>query len=194
MNLKTLQPKSAVPAVAGAVLLLAAAFPAVAQPTNGTNFALFQVISQRNIFDPNRYPYTTQTGHRRTVSRSVPTFSLVGTMDYRRGRFAFFDGTDSDYRRVLSTNDVIAGYKIAEITLAGVRLESTNKPVELKIGAQMRLESGEWQLIESGEWTAAATTNETPTADASPTTSAGASGQSDDVLKKLMQQREQELK
>ena len=73
-------------------------------------------------------------------------------MSNRKGMLAFFDGNDSDYRKVLSPDGVIAGYKVVEITLRGVKLESAGKPVAMKVGAQMRQESkGEWQLAEPGE-------------------------------------------
>ena len=140
-----------------------------------------------------------RAGRKRSISKSAPSFSLVGTMNYRNGMIAFFDGNDSDYRKVLSPDGVIAGYKVVEITLRGVKLEAAGKPVEMKVGAQMRQESkGEWQLAGSGELPAiaatatneAAATDETPAASAAPSSA----DEPNDVLKKLMQQREQELK
>jgi hypothetical protein len=110
---------------------------------------------------------------------------------------AFFDGNDSDYRKVLSPNGDIAGYKVVEITLRGVKLEAAGKPVAMKVGAQMRqADKGEWQLAESGELPAATTGNEAPATDETPAAgpASGAGSEPNDVLKKLMQQREQELK
>jgi hypothetical protein len=131
---------------------------------------------------------------RRTANNRTPAFSLVGTMTYKKGMLAFFDGTDSDYRKVLGLNGVINGYTVAEITLHGVRLESAGKSVEMKVGAHMRQEGkGEWQLAESGELPASAAEAGPATPDASPP-SADSSSEGNDVLKKLMQQREQELK
>jgi len=182
-----------------AFLTLANSLPAAAQLTNapaaGTDYSNFRLIAERNIFDPNRLPHETRS-NRRSPSRSVPAFYFVGTMDYRRGRFAFFDGTDSDYRRALSTNDVIAGYTVREISLASVKLQSTNKPVELKIGSQLRLEGGAWQLI-SNEELPSAPAADTATADNSAVAAAPAAdsgGEPNDVLKQLMQKREQEMK
>jgi hypothetical protein len=169
---------------------------AAAQQTNapaGTNYSSFQIIAERNIFDPNRHPRTSRS-NRRTTSRSATTFSLVGTMSYKNGMLAFFDGTDSDHRKVLTQNGVIAGYKVVEITLHGVKLESAGKPVEMKVGAQMRQESkGEWQLAGPGELPASTAENEVTASNETPP-SAGSSSEGNDVLKKLMQQREQELK
>jgi hypothetical protein len=180
-------------------LALTSVFIAAAQTTNAPaaiNYSSFQIVLERNIFDPNRYAHTTHSrGH--SVSKSAPYFSLVGTLSSRNGMLAFFDGNDSDYRKVLSLDGNIAGYKVAEITLRGVKLASTNKPVELKVGAQMRQAGkGEWQLAESSEWPATTTGNETPATDETPAASpaSGSASEPNDVLKKLMQQREQELK
>jgi hypothetical protein len=180
-------------------VLLANGRPAAAQTTNApaaTNYSSFQIIVDRNIFDPNRYAHASHS-RGRSVSKSAPYFSLVGTLSSRNGMLAFFDGNDSDYRKVLSPDGVIAGYKVAEITLHGVKLTSTNKPVVMQVGAQMRQEGkGEWQLAESGELPATTAGNETPATDEAPAASTAPSSadEPNDVLKKLMQQREQELK
>jgi hypothetical protein len=187
-------------AVLGA--LLAGGRPATAQTTNApaatnaTNYSSFQIIAERNIFDPNRYAHTSRSRGRPT-SPSVPHFSLVGTMSSRQGMLAFFDGNDSDYRKVLSPDGTIAGNKVVEITLHGVKLEAAGKQVTMKVGAQMRQAvKGEWQLADSGELPAAAAGNETPTTDESSAAGAasGSASEPNDILKKLMQQREQELK
>jgi hypothetical protein len=193
---------TAVLAVLGA--LLAIGQPAAAQTinapaaTNATDYSSFQIIVERNIFDPNRYAHTARR-RGRAISRSAPSFSLVGTMNYRNGMIAFFDGNDPDYRKVLSPDGAIAGYKVVEITQRGVKLEAAGKPVEMKVGAQMRQESkGEWQLSGSGDLPATATTaaNEAPATDETPAASTAPSSadEPNDILKKLMQQREQELK
>ena len=179
--------------------LLANGRPAAAQTTNApatTNYSSFQIIVERNIFDPNRYAHTSHS-RGRTISPSAPYFSLVGTLSSRNGMLAFFDGNDSDYRKVLSPDGVIAGYKVVEITLRGAKLEAAGKPVVMKVGAQMRQEGkGEWQLAGSGELPAATAGTEAPATDETPAASpaSGSASEPNDVLKKLMQQREQELK
>ena len=179
-------------------LALANGFFAIAQQTNtpaGTDYSAFRIIAERNIFDTNRHPHTTRSV-RRTANTRTPAFSLAGTMTYRRGMIAFFDGTDSDYRKVIAQNGVIAGYKVVEITLHGVKLESSGKTVEMKVGAQMRQEGGAWQLAESGGLPAATIANEAPVTSVTPASgpASGSESEPNDVLKKLMQQREQELK
>jgi hypothetical protein len=188
-------------------LALANGFPAGAQ-SNGvpgpTDFASFnRFITERNIFDPNRSPRSSTGGpsYHPAVSRSAPAFTLVGTMNYHKGMFAFFDGNSSDLRKVLyqSDSNSIAGYTVAEITVTGVKLQSADKKktVPMKIGEMMRQVGSNWQL--AGQSDLAATTADrtapeaagsTPDAGPAPT-SAGAPN---DILKKLMEQREKELK
>jgi hypothetical protein len=168
-----------------------------AEPSATADFSAFQIIAQRNIFDPDRYPHASGVPQRHSTSRAAPSFSLVGTMSYRKGMFAFFDGTSSDYRKALSEGGTIAGYTVTKITLDGVQLQAAGKKVEMKVGGRMRQESeGVWQLGAQGESPATGVESEDSTAAADETSASAApsSGEPNDVLKKLMQQREQELK
>jgi hypothetical protein len=161
------------------------------------DFASFQIIAQRNIFDPDRYPRMNGVSRRRSTSRAVPAFSLAGTMSYRKGMFAFFDGTSSDYRKVLPAGGTIAGYTVTKITLDGVQLQAAGEKVELKVGGQMQQESeGVWQLGAPGKLPETGIEGEdsTPASDETSAPDAPSGSEPDDVLKKLMQQREQELK
>ena len=81
--------------------------------------------------------------------------------------------------------------RIGEITADHVKLEADGKQVELSVGLQMKKQDeGEWQLAGRADSLAAA-----PSATASDGKSGNSSGgEENDVLKKLMQQREQELK
>jgi hypothetical protein len=73
-------------------------------------------------------------------------------MKYEKGLFAFFDGTRSDYRKVLKQDDTIAGFKITSIEPSHVKLASATNEVELAVGKQLRREEeGEWRLSERPE-------------------------------------------
>jgi hypothetical protein len=122
-------------------------------------------------------------------------------MSYEKGMFAFFDGNNSDLRKVLYSSDTngIAGYTVAEITLTEVKLQSADKKqtVQMKIGEMMRQEGTEWLPAGRGELATSTTESPASTAESfgSDAGSAPASAsEPNDVLKKLMQQREQELK
>src|SRR5262245_49763727 len=70
-------------------------------PAAGLTLDAFRLIADRNIFNPNRSGRTPEREYtRREPERRVRTESLalVGTMSYDHGLFAFFDGSNSDYR------------------------------------------------------------------------------------------------
>ena len=158
--------------------------------SNATDFSSFQVIVQRNIFDPNRYPHN--PGYR-PESRGAPTFSLAGTMSYRKGMFAFFSGTSSDYQKALQEGGTIAGYTVGKITFDGVQLQNAGKQVDMKVGAAMRQEGGGWELNQPGAWDAGASAD-SGNQGTNATSPAGlpSSSEPNDVLKRLMERREQE--
>jgi hypothetical protein len=137
-------------------LVMAQGILADAQPTNAsarTDYSSFsRFIAERNIFNPSRYAHTEP--YRRTTrpnTRRRPSFSLAGLMSYGEGEtpgiYAFFDGTSSDYRKVLTRDGMIAVFKIAAINEDSVTLLlDTNKTV-MQIGMQMRDEGGgHWVL------------------------------------------------
>lgn len=189
-------------------------------PTDYGRFSSF--ITERNIFNPNRYAINSSTPRPyrpQPVPRNAPTFTLVGTMSYEKGMFAFFDGNQSNLRKVLYQSDSnnIAGFTLAEITLAGVKLQAADKKqtVELKIGQGMQQQGGSWQLAMQGGYSGGGNSgfgdfggrrgfgstsydeSAAPAADSSsPDASAAPSPalEGNDILKKLMQQRQQELK
>lgn len=144
MNLKALPPKLVVAAIISAVGLSAAAFSAAVQTAGGTDFTPFQLIGQRNIFDPNRVPHV-RSGYSRSAPRIVDSFSFVGTMSYAKGTFAFFDGTSPDFRKVLELDGSIADFKVAVITPKSVTLLSGTNESILPLGTQMRRDDdGHW--------------------------------------------------
>jgi hypothetical protein len=187
----------------GALLALPRSM-AAAQDTNapsGTDFQSFRMISERNIFNANRS---------RARSRScaperppkIDSFTLVGTITYEKGTFAFFEGSSSAFKKVAKCNETIAGYKVAEIGVNHVRLEADGKQLELPVGMQMRREDeGEWQRVARSESSSSTSSNrsggssENRAASASKEAgSSAASGDESEILKRLLQKREEELK
>jgi len=164
-----------------------------AQSTNAPghlDYQAFKIITERNIFDPNR---SSPSGGRKESRRPtrVESFALVGTLSYQKGSFAFFDGSGPSYRQALKCGDTIAGYKIAEISADRVRLAGTRQQLELGVGMQMKKEDeGEWQMAGRTESFAGSL----PATAADDKTVSAGGGEESDVLKKLMQKREQELK
>ena len=179
----------------GAMLVFTAAIERGlgAAETNSTarvDYQSFRIISERNIFNANRSPRSARSPRTRS-DRPVRTesFALVGTMSYEKGRFAFFEGSSSQYQIVCKPADTIAGYKVADIAPNYVKLESNGKAIEMRVGMQMKRQ-------EEGEWLLGARTEPTATSNASPTSAeqpgGSSAGDESDVVKRLMQKRQQE--
>jgi hypothetical protein len=153
------------------------------------DYTSFRIVSDRNIFNASR---SRSRGGRSNQETRKPTrvdsFALVGTIDYEKGPHAFFDGSSSEFRKVLKPQGTIAGYKVTDIAQNSVKLVAGDKKIELLVGMQMRREDeGEWKLAARGEsFSSRSTGASAGTADGAP------SGPMGDVLARLMQQRDQE--
>jgi hypothetical protein len=131
---------------------MAGSRPPVPGPNDYTQFAQF--ITVRNIFNPQRYEIHVGEIVQPPTQRYAPTFTLVGTMNYEKGMFAFFDGNESDLRKVLYTSDTngIAGYVLTNISSASVVLLAPDKQetVQMKLGDSMQKVGTTWRLAMAG--------------------------------------------
>jgi hypothetical protein len=153
----------------------------------------FNIIERNNIFDPNRRPPPPR-GQTRTRT-PLEAFALTGTMSYEKGRFAFFNGTSSAYDKVLAVGGNIAGYTVKEITSTNVTLAANGKDFKMPVGRQVRKQNGNWQMGRPVEITNDETNSEE--AEATGNSSAapvGANAQMNEILKRLMEAKAQELK
>jgi len=158
--------------------------------TNRLDYSAFKVIVDRNIFDPNRFPLRQGA---RPRPKSVDSVTLVGTMTYEKGTFAFFDGTTADYKKALKLNDVIAGYKVTNIAPNGVQLATGTNAVDLRVGMQLRREEdGPWlPSSQAGSYAAKSASTSTNTLTSASPDAASGDAESD-IIKKLKQKRAQE--
>ena len=185
----------AAPAGAPAAKLPAAAPRDDSAVTPTAAFDAFAVIGDRNIFNPNR------TGRReRSTTERLPrvdTITLVGTMNYEKGLFAFFDSSDPAYRKALHVGDSVAVFKVTAIAANSVALERDGKPVTLAVGQQFRRpEGGDWTLVgeDIARAEAAAAAKAASAAAVDPTAAPVIPADADDVVKKMMERRQKELK
>lgn len=177
-------------AVACAGLRLAAAetrAPATA------SFEAFRLIGDRNIFDPTRAPRSARTAD--DVPRG-DTLALVGTMHYAKGVFAFFDGSAPAFRKALREGETVADFTVTRIDQRGVELTRNAQKLPLLIGQQLQRPAG-------GDWAATAVETPRESAPAPAATDGAAPASADstppppgasDVLKRLMEQRQKQLK
>jgi hypothetical protein len=109
----------------------------------------FRLVTERNIFNANRSGGQVRLASRRPAR--VDSFTLVGTMAYEKGAFAFFEGSSSEFTKALKADGVIAGHKLVDIYTDSVKLEADGKEIELAVGSQMRREDqGAWHESEAG--------------------------------------------
>lgn len=144
--------KSAAPATAPAPAPTKVGAPAPA-PTrtaapapSAVTVDTFRIISDRNIFNANR------SGRRDRSSEDsqarVDLVSFVGTIQYAKGYFALFDGSQSSFRKGFRAGESVGEFKIAKVSADRVELERDGKATSLSIGQQLRrAEGGDWTVI-----------------------------------------------
>jgi hypothetical protein len=148
---------------------------------SAADFADFRFIGESNIFDPNRVGRNPNEA----PPPAIDTISLVGTMEYEKGLFAFFDSPDGTYRKALHVGDAIVQFTVTRITPSGVELMRDSQRTSLAIGRQLyRPKGGQWTV------TAAPRIDRPPAASTAPAIPADAS----DTLRRLMEQRQKQLR
>lgn len=147
-------------AAAVMLALAAGATPGLAAAATNSNarpsqdYAQFQIIPERNIFNPNRRARSAGPTERRETRRAarVEYVTLLGTMSYGKGPFAFFEGSSSELKKVAQPGDKIAGYGVAAIELKRVMLNAGTNWIELPVGKQLRREDqGPWRVADAPE-------------------------------------------
>jgi hypothetical protein len=209
--------------LAAALALWAAAatwLPAQETATSADDgFEAFSLIFERNIFNPDRSPRGNEELPEpfETQSQPVETESLVllGTISYEKGSFGFFGGSRSEYRKTVPVDATIAGFQVTRVGPQSVRLESDGHVLELPVGRQIsrKADEEEWKIMDRTD--AFAQNARSPGSSRSHgesfrdengsrsreenRRSSGDGGEKEagvdelDILKRLMQQREQEL-
>jgi hypothetical protein len=177
------------------------------QPTVLDSKALARRVAERNIFDPDRQPRT--RGESRPIPKPVvavaadaPEMGLVGVMTFQKGTFAFFDGNAAEYRKTLQLQALIAGHTVTAITPQSVTLSESNGPtVLLKVGQRLRKDAeGVWKLAAGGTGEAFTRSSGSVGAGSGAASSSSATSTtedppgSDEILKRLLKKREQEMK
>ena len=118
------------------------------------DFSAFRIISDRNIFNSRRSAgyVRSQTN---STTRSAPKlefFALSGTMNYEeKGPIAFFEGSSSEYRKVVKPNEKIAQFTVTDIEPTQVKLVSPTNQLILRVGMQLNHQDGSWQISERNE-------------------------------------------
>ncbi|HEY4249462.1 MAG TPA: hypothetical protein VGM64_21750 [Lacunisphaera sp.] len=167
-----------------------AATPAAAAPVKATNapvtFDSFRLLTERNIFNPNRVGRTIAGPAAQPRGDEI---RLVGALDSTEGLFAFFDSPESTYRQTLHEGGAIAGFTVKHIGADRVELTRSAGPITLRIGQLLHRPVG-------GDWSVDASEIIPPTettASAAPAAAATIPADASATLKRLMEQRQKQL-
>ena len=159
--------------------------------------SIARLISDRNIFDPDRQPRTPGAPQRvapKPRQVDAPEFGLVGIMDFPRGTFAFFDGNASEFKKAVGPNGTVAGYTVTRIGGNTVTLlDPKQKPLELRIGTRLRRDGEAGWQVSMGSTNAFVARGGSDDA-ATATGDAGGDAAANEILKRLLKKREQEMK
>jgi hypothetical protein len=169
------------------------------------SFDDYKLIVERNIFDPNRREVRKNEPDPASVlPQNVPaeTVSLVGTLVHRTNkeseRVAFFIGSAPGNTLSAKIGDTVAEMKVQSVQMDNVILKSGKTTFEIPVGKGLRRNPGEsWKLDENAYVPDAAATMPQPqnqvTRTDTPTESSPPSGSANDVLRRMMERRKQEM-
>ena len=131
-----------------ALILTATALTAAAQTAD---YSAFKLITERNIFNPNRLPHSRfNTVRSSSVQRVTDSLSLVGTMSYEKGDLAFFDGTSAEFRKAVKPGETVAGLTLSAVGTNYVKVFQGTNEARLPIGTQLRRDNdGNWAIPDS---------------------------------------------
>jgi len=163
----------------------------------GPSFENFELIWQRNIFDPSRRKQVEEPVVR-APEPVVYEFSLLGTLVTENNSYAFFEGNRSSLSGVVKQGESFEPFIVQAISTTSIQLVSGEENIPLKIGMTLRREEEQdWNVIDSesvGPSSGRSSDDSRPLASKSEEHDEETVDEdSNDVLKRLMEQRKQEL-
>lgn len=192
--------------------------PSVGRSAAAPEFEAFQVILDRNIFNPSRRPVD-RTGRGATdaadgneghderealaYSATGEYLSITGALLYDEEAVAFITGSRPEYMAVVRQGDMIAGFRVESIRTNHLVLRNDERTITVPVGFGLSRHGDEpWRLSASntsGTYAGGSSIQTPEEVDAS--NNSGDAGSSDvrpavpseDVMEKLRQRRQQEL-
>jgi hypothetical protein len=170
--------------------------PVIAKAASSSpEFTSFKIILQRNIFDPNRTPFrenSDQSRKSRPNPQQTDRFTLLGVLIHNGDPLAFFEGSQTEFRREFKPGETIAGFRIAGISTEKVLLEKEGRKIPIPVGQGMSSTDGEEWEVGSGTGTVVKDDSVKNVPPENPAKDKGQDTDTSDLLKKMMERREKE--
>ena len=144
----------------------------------------FALVTERNIFNPNRTARTRAAPEEKPVR--TEEVALVGVIGFGASTAAVFHSADPRLRGEAAAGGQLADFTVVAVSPAGVELRAGERTYSLAVAQRLT-------RVEGGEWTASAA----PAPEARSRTEAApveVPANASEVLKRLMKQREKQLK
>jgi len=146
------------------------------------SFEAFRIITEKNIFNPNRVGLTRATTESKPPR--IDEIALVGTVEFGGKRVALFESAEVAFRKTVAEGETLGEFTVRRVGSEGVDLVRGDQVLVLRVAQQLRRPEGsDWSVV-------AAPDAPRPEASSPPTIPADAS----EVLKRLMRQREKQFK
>ncbi len=108
--------------------------PAPRPPSGPPTYDSFRLVRTRNVFDPDRRPVRPVTNAPAPVAGRADYVTLTGTLLTPDKTYAFFSGSRSEFNRVLTVKERIASATIAGITVQHIEIERDGKRTVVAVG------------------------------------------------------------
>jgi hypothetical protein len=175
----------------------AAAFADIPATQPARTFDAYRMVRTRNIFDPQRLPMPTGTPPPVQVAAPPPKANdyvvLTGVMVTPGKSLAFFSGSQPDYDKVLAVSGTIAGATLTKITPLSIEVNRAGKSVAVSIGQTVPFDDS---APRSAADLIPTTASQSPDAGAPAPGSPPSPSSSNlsDVMRRMMERRQQQLK
>ena len=158
--------------------------PAAGATAPAGSLVAFALVTERNIFNPNRTARTRSAPEEKPVR--TEEVALVGVVGFGADPAAVFHSADPRLRGEAAAGGRLGDFSVVAVTPAGVELRAGERTYTLAVAQRLT-------RVEGGEWTAsAAPVPEVRSRPDAPPVEVPANAS--EVLKRLMKQREKQLK
>ncbi len=187
------------------IVVLASAFLPLGSfaqaPAPKQGFEAYNILVRRNIFDPDRQPIASTAGAQPRIveqpHRAADYVTLTGVMFDQGKALAFFSGSRADYDKVTEVNGDIAGAKVTRIAPGGIEVDRGGKKIAVAVGQTVPFDDSAPgapppQAASDSASNGAPGTAPPGTGGLSPT-APPLPGNLSDVMRRMMERRQQEL-